>query len=576
MYRSIILDFLFSNYNTIKEYECYQMTLVLFPSKTKGLSCLFAQEDDITIYHIKSPYTFEKKYAFNYLEGTVVEFLLENPSRQIFNYEDFQFEIKEPYYLKDIREQKFSSVEFIPILANNGLIACAICYAQQKNIHLNISNRKWSTLIDKLQSILDQNYEEDIKKQILANEEIYYIIKNLSQKAYYISSQLQSDAKFMKQIIYANDSEYDKLKKYLTTFKKISNGIVETYYLEKHLLDEITTEQIEIYLFELINYHHFKEHYALLFVKDLDRKSSILDLSKKYLTILKKVIPNSSCKVYKIDQDAIGIVIDHEIKKKVENDLRFLLKKDYFIIINFPQVMSLQTDLEKLSLYLNETLPATFNLNNYKMYCNSQNRQKLEADFVLERKRKIIIKADTLQTIGEVVNPILPDYYNKASYEIFENALINIFDTSLKNNLEKPVFSILTSSFAKRKIYEQLKKIIVKYPDTKLIVHSPLIYNQSVEEVYNTLAKMKELGYIIIIDSSLFMRFEYNICLKLADAILIRKKELNSSLASNNPFNQTLFKTYYEYGKVVIFEEIPSREDSELINELTCLIIDKN
>ena len=127
MYRSIILDFLFSNYNTIKEYECYQMTLVLFPSKTKGLSCLFAQEDDITIYHIKSPYTFEKKYAFNYLEGTVVEFLLENPSRQIFNYEDFQFEIKEPYYLKDIREQKFSSVEFIPILANNGLIACAIC-----------------------------------------------------------------------------------------------------------------------------------------------------------------------------------------------------------------------------------------------------------------------------------------------------------------------------------------------------------------------------------------------------------------------------------------------------------------
>ena len=107
-------------------------------------------------------------------------------------------------------------------------------------------------------------------------------------------------------------------------------------------------------------------------------------------------------------------------------------------------------------------------------------------------------------------------------------------------------------------------------------MHYSLIYNQSVEEVYNALAKMKELGYIIIIDSSLFMRFEYNICLKLADAILIRKKELNSSLASNNPFNQTLFKTYYEYGKVVIFEEIPSREDSELINELTCLIIDKN
>lgn len=33
---------------------------------------------------------------------------------------------------------------------------------------------------------------------------------------------------------------------------------------------------------------------------------------------------------------------------------------------------------------------------------------------------------------------------------------------------------------------------------------------------------------------------------------------------------------YYEYGKVVIFEGIPKECDVELINELTCLIIDKN
>jgi hypothetical protein len=72
------------------------------------------------------------------------------------------------------------------------------------------------------------------------------------------------------------------------------------------------------------------------------------------------------------------------------------------------------------------------------------------------------------------------------------------------------------------------------------------------------------------------MSFEYNICLRLADAILIRKNELVNSLVSNNPFNQKLFKAYYEYGKVVIFEEIPKECDIELINELTCLIIDKN
>ena len=54
------------------------------------------------------------------------------------------------------------------------------------------------------------------------------------------------------------------------------------------------------------------------------------------------------------------------------------------------------------------------------------------------------------------------------------------------------------------------------------------------------------------------------------------KNELTNSLISNNPFNQRLFNMYYEYGKVVIFEGIPKECDVELINELTCLIIDKN
>lgn len=51
---------------------------------------------------------------------------------------------------------------------------------------------------------------------------------------------------------------------------------------------------------------------------------------------------------------------------------------------------------------------------------------------------------------------------------------------------------------------------------------------------------------------------------------------ITNSLISNNPFNQRLFNMYYEYGKVVIFEGIPKECDVELINELTCLIIDKN
>ena len=390
-----------------------------------------------------------------------------------------------------------------------------------------------------------------------------------------MNKQFQDDYQYSKNLISVQDKEYSQLKKHLSMFKKIVDDKIEIYYLAKNLCSDLDN-QVDVYLFALINHHHFKEKYAFIFAKDLEDHQPIIEFSKKYFMAIKKVIPDSICKFYQIDKNTVGIVINREIKKKEEVDLRFILKKEYFILVNFPKNLSLETDLEKLSLYLNDVLPTEFNLHHYKEYCHQQNLQKLECDSVFENKSKIMIKADTMKTIGQIINPILPDYYSIANYQIFENAMINMFDTSLKKDFERPIFTILTKSLARRKIYEQLKKIIIKYPETKIILHTAKIFNESVESIYHAMIKIKELGYIIIIDSSIFMSLEYNICLKLADAILIRKNELTNSLISNNPFNQRLFNTYYEYGKVVIFEGIPKECDVELINELTCLIIDKN
>lgn len=575
MYRNIILEFLASNYEILHKNGCYQMTIVLFPFTTLGMNRLFKEDDDVTIYHIKNPYTFEKNYSINNLEGTIVELLIEDQNKKNFSYHDFQYKINDPYYLKDIREQKFLSIELIPILNNNDLIACALNYSNKEEINLNISNKKWSTFINKLFDEQNKFYSDNVLWTIIKNENLYYIVKNITKNKYFINKQFQDDYKYSKDIISINDKEYPKLKKHFSVFKKIVNDKMEIYYLAKSLFND-SDNNVEIYLFELINSHHFKQNYAFIFAKDLEGNYPIIEFSKKYLMAIRKIIPDSICKFYQIDKNTIGIVVNREIKKKEEIDLRFILKKEYFLLINFPKNLSLETNLEKLSLYLNDVLPTEFNLNHYKEYCYQQNFQKLECDYVFENKMKIIIKADTMKTIGRIVNPILPDYYSIANYQIFENAMINMLDMSLKKDFEKPVFTILTKSLSKRKIYEQLKKIIIKYPETKIILHIAKIFNESVESIYNAIIKIKELGYIIIIDSSIFMSFEYNICLRLADAILIRKNELVNSLVSNNPFNQKLFKAYYEYGKVVIFEEIPKECDIELINELTCLIIDKN
>lgn len=575
MYRNIILEFLANNDQTLHENGCYQMTIVLFPSQTLGCNRLFKEDDDVTIYHIKNPYTFEKTYSMHNLEGTIVELLIEDQNKKKFSYSDFQYEIKDPYYLKDIREQKFLSIEVMPIFTDNDFIACALNYSNKEEMDLHISNKKWSTFIHKLLEEQDKFYSDDVLWKIIENENLYYIVKNINRNKYFMNKQFQDDYQYSKNLISVQDKEYSQLKKHLSMFKKIVDDKIEIYYLAKNLCSDLDN-QVDVYLFALINHHHFKEKYAFIFAKDLEDHQPIIEFSKKYFMAIKKVIPDSICKFYQIDKNTVGIVINREIKKKEEVDLRFILKKEYFILVNFPKNLSLETDLEKLSLYLNDVLPTEFNLHHYKEYCHQQNLQKLECDSVFESKSKIMIKADTMKTIGQIINPILPDYYSIANYQIFENAMINMFDTSLKKDFERPIFTILTKSLARRKIYEQLKKIIIKYPETKIILHTAKIFNESVESIYHAMIKIKELGYIIIIDSSIFMSLEYNICLKLADAILIRKNELTNSLISNNPLNQRLFNMYYEYGKVVIFEGIPKECDVELINELTCLIIDKN
>ena len=130
-------------------------------------------------------------------------------------------------------------------------------------------------------------------------------------------------------------------------------------------------------------------------------------------------------------------------------------------------------------------------------------------------------------------------------------------------------------STLKRKVNESLKKIITKYKNTKLIIHLPLISDLDTKTCFEQIVKLKNMGFVLIADSTIFMNIQKNICLKEMDAIIIRKFECDESIYANNYFNQDLFKKYYQEGMVVIYEGIPQEVDVEMINELSCIIIDK-
>lgn len=574
MYRNILLDFLITNNEELLANNCCSLSLVIFNSKLKGLAKLLIDENTVFVYHIKKNYTFNKQYALETLKSTIVEMAFSLKEKTTITYDMLTESFIDPYYLKDLREQTFLAFELIPIFAKDDLVAAVLFYSNNPNPNLQISNEKWLSLVHKLLNDLSQDYYEKCQSLINSHEQLYLIVKNCNHNTFYLNEKCQNDLQIKKEILTVDDEEYAKISQLLASMKKIIADEQEIYYiLPNELL--LNKAQDEIYLLDCLNHHNLGSQFALIFAKDLDNKNSSIELANKFGKAIDKVLHENIHKVYEIEKGTIAILINQNIGKKDATSLAFELKRQYYLLINVPQDISSKADLIKLCYYLKTKLPKTFNVKDYESDKLKDNCAKLECDRPLATINKLLIKAQDLETIGHIVTPILPDYDNLEIYRIFENATINNLEMALKKDLDRPVFTILSKSLTIRKVYEDLKKIIVKYPLTKLIVHAPRIYAQSQEEVFNNLVKIKELGFIIVVDSSIFMNLEYNLCLKLADAVLIREKEVENSLLSGNFVNQNFFQMLYDNGIVVIMEKIPLEEDQELINELTCLIVDQ-
>ncbi len=574
MYRHILLDFINTNLKQLQENKILAFTVVLPKQTLPMLASLYHKQDEVTIYHIKDQYTFEKKYQLDVLKNTIAFFAFESTNNITLNYSDLDDNFIDPYYLKSIKAKTFQSFAMIPLYQDNQLDGIILLYSDNNTINFNITNNKWQALIDKLYDDLHNTYHQQILKSIFDSEEVYIITKALNKDAYYLNEKCQQDFHFNNNLYNETCKEIPKIQEIIKEMKKITTDEVEIYYLNKASYNAFVSTS-ELYVKDVINQHHFKEQFAYFFIKDLDQNLSSFALMDKMNKYLSKVFYEHIHKGYLIDDNTIVVIINRQVHKKEENELRFLLKKIYFLVINFPKDLSLGVDLLKLTTYLENNLPTTFNKNAYEKYLFDQNNEKLACDVTFNTVNKILIKADTLATIGNLVMPILPDYDNLASYMIFEKAMINNLEQSLNETITDPIFSVLVKSINRRKVYELLKKVIAKYPLAKIILHAPLIIKEEAVDVFNAILKLKTLGYIIIVDSTIFMNLKYSVCLKLADAVLIRKEETTNSLIEANPFNQLIIKNFYEDGKVVIYEKIYPDDAQDLINELTCLIVDK-
>ena len=159
-------------------------------------------------------------------------------------------------------------------------------------------------------------------------------------------------------------------------------------------------------------------------------------------------------------------------------------------------------------------MPQSFKFEEYSNYLNSQNKQILTCDLNYFNTNKVLVKVDEQKVIGDVVISPIDNYYIQSAYDMFENRMIEEMDKIPLNKYSAPVFTILLTSTLKRKVIESLKKIITKYKNTKLIIHLPLISDLDTKTCFEQIVKLKNMGFVLIADSTIFMNIKKNICLK--------------------------------------------------------------
>lgn len=581
MYRNHILDFMSYYREQLINNQCNELTFVFFNEAKTDLESICGMYSELSVYHVKEPYVFEKQYNTDQIVGTIVEVALDATSPFLLAKDSISYEVKDPYYFRDLREFQMTSMLVMPFFhqlkkSNQQLSGIIIAYSHMAHPNLCFSNQRLLTLQKKIYESQINQIWNDIQNNIVMNEKIQIVVESKRMKAYYCNDQFKTDYHLMSNYI-------DKVKKH-TSYYIVKKAVASmhkqeednyTFFYNAKRNQLMSIDEMEYFSLDSLNQHQFIEPFSMIYLQSIDKSEKLAILAQKLVELATTSYPESLYKLYKIDDYTICQLVNQEITKKMKLDILYQCKKRYFHIINIPRDVAYGVDLRKVVEYLQKNMPESFTYEAYSAYCNQKNLDKLSCDVQYPKKNKVLIAAENEKEIGEIVIDPIPNYYDIAPYKIFEETMIAKMESTLKQPVHQPVFTLLVQALRKRKIQEVLKKVIYQFPMCKLILHLSPVIKVEHEKVYEMITKLKSMGFILIADSTIFMDLEYSILMKQIDAILIRDFECQRSLTNSNPHNIAVFNSYYDEGKVVVFACIPQKEDAELVNQLTCLITER-
>ncbi len=571
MYRNIILEFLSSKHLELSSNNYFQMTICqLGQNYDNQLLKLVKSEDIVTVYHIKEPRIYQKDISFDDLKDNIVMMAIDLKEEIRFNKTELNFVLKDPFYLKDLQNQSFSSLVVSPIIENDNVIGVVITYYNKENGYVKFTNNELLKLINNLTIDLCFDYEENIKNTLLNVNNLLLLASN--NKYYYINDAFQKYYNIDNKILNIVNNKYnDIIQNFigLLGVNKVIKDKLNIYYINELKLKECKETPINICPFSRINDIKIDEKFTFIFVRKnlLSSNNNIYDI---FLTIVNK-LDCIEYKIYEYSEDAMVLIINKIINSKDIIKINNMFNDDYVIVLQGSKDITNSMNFKQLVAYLISNLPTTFDIKDYINYLNKNNEEKLTYNdkFNFNKFNYEIINSSNASFLAELSNLPLRKSYRLNHYDNYISSVEREISLLTKEVDQKLFITIPLKLLKKRKVFEDIKKII---ENNELWINVISNNEYSSIEFLKLISKYKKLRLMLCCDSSIYLNYFYMNSLPLFDAFYVLEEEYNHIRQQEVGLPQLIFDYAIKNYKYIIFENFSPNSDYDF-NHFNCYFV---
>ncbi len=559
MYRNVILEFLATKRKLLQNSSFFQMTICQIGTNYDDfLIKLINKEDLIHVYHVNEPRIYEKEYSFENLHNSIVMMVMELKQQVCFNYEALNFEMIDPFYLKDLKKINFKSLQAIPIFDNDEVCGVIILYYDSENQSLAFTNNELLKLLNELNLDKEKNIQNELAKAII-NIDDYYIIA-MSKDLIYVNELVKQKLKITSSVLDRKTTSYiGRINNLIGQIgiKKIKYANLDVYYLNHNMILSKPFDK-KVFSIYTLNQVFYDNKNTFLFVRI---NESIDETLNKLNDVLNR-IEISDYTLFQYSDDTFIYCMNESLPIDDYQKIKKAFSNIYLMMLRYQVDITGKMNLNKLCDYLFIMQPDNFIFQNYVEWLNEHNKVSLAYnENYHDNKINYEIKSSFDNSmLVKMINLPLKGENRNTHFKMYNEMSEQILKASSKYENQPIMLNLSISVLEKRKNYEIIKKIINNNNTLWINVLNDQVISE--EGALKTLSKYKYLNLHLSCDSSVFLNINYMSMLPLFDAIYLQNVEFESIRRNEVGLPQAIMTYAINQQMLVIMENFnPDREN---------------